>query len=61
MNPAVVAGMCAFVALNAHALGVLCLRIEPWRPSSALVPWLRAGVVVAVAANWIYLATSARV
>lgn len=61
MNPGVVGALAVVLLLNLHAAAVLLLRAEPWRPGPAAAAWLRWGVVVALAVNWIYLLAAARV
>lgn len=61
MNPGVVAALVAGGVLNLYAAVVLFFRIEPWRPGPVVGAWLRGAVVAAVAANWIYLLSAARV
>lgn len=52
LNPGVVLGAAAFVAVALYASAVIFFRLEPWRPRWQGWRWWLAA---AVAANWLYL------
>lgn len=60
MNPGAVFVAVFWAVISLYALGVVFLKIRPWRLSWAVhIPW-RWLVVAGVAANWIYLLAAGR-
>lgn len=52
LNPGAVGGIVLLALLDVYALGILVLRLPPWRPRLRGWRWfLAAGLL----ANWIYL------
>lgn len=57
LNPGVVVGTMALVAVALYASAVIFFRLEPWRPRLHAWRWWLAA---AVAANWLYLLAVSR-
>lgn len=54
-NPAAVLAVAALAAASFYSLIVLVFRLEPWRPAFLQSRILRAVLLLALVANWVFV------